>query len=49
MSQNELLKDMRAHRGYDPETVLRNPERYNRAERRAAARVIAEKGKKAVV
>lgn len=47
MSENELIRRMRGHVGYDPKQVLANPEKYNRAERRAAARVLAENAKKA--
>lgn len=45
---DDLMRRMRGHVGYDPKQVLANPERYNRAERRAAARVIAENEKKAI-
>lgn len=45
---DDLMRRMRGHVGYDPKQVLAHPERYNRAERRAAARVLAENGKKAV-
>lgn len=45
---DDLMRRMRGHVGYDPKQVLENPELYNRAERRAAARVLAEKAKKAI-
>lgn len=45
---DELMRRMRGHVGYDPKQVVENPERYNRAERRAAARVLAENAKKAI-
>lgn len=45
---DDLMRRMRGHVGYDPKQVLANPERYNRAERRAAARVMAEQGRKQV-
>lgn len=43
---SELLRNMRAHSGYDPTQVLANPKRYNRTERRIAARVLREQGRK---
>lgn len=45
---DDLLRRMRGHVGYDPKQVLAHPKQYNRAERRAAARVVAENGRKAV-
>ena len=44
---DDLMRRMRGHVGYDPKQVLANPERYNRAERHAAARVLAENERKA--
>lgn len=32
---DDLMRRMRGHVGYDPKQVIANPERYNRAERRA--------------
>ena len=46
--KDDMVRRMRAHVGYDPKYVLANPEKYNRAERRAAARVLAENGRKAI-
>ena len=39
---DDLMRRMRDHVGYDPAQVLAHPERYNRAERRAAQRVLAK-------
>lgn len=39
---SNLLRDMREHRGYDPEYVRANPHLFNRAERRAAEHVLGE-------
>lgn len=47
--EDNLMRRMRGHVGYDPKQVLANPEKYNRAERRAAARVQAENNRKAVI
>lgn len=46
--EDNLMRRMRGHVGYDPKQVVANPRRYNRAERRAAVRVLAEKRKKAI-
>lgn len=40
---NDRLREMREHVGIDPEEVLRHPERYNRADRRLAAKVMRER------
>lgn len=37
------LREMRDHVGIDPDEVLRHPERYNRADRRLAKRVVQER------
>lgn len=42
----DLLRNMRAHSGYDPKRVLQHPKQYNRAERRMAAKVLREGGRK---
>jgi len=42
-----LMRRMREHVGYDPEEVARHPEQYNRAERRAAMRALAEQAARA--
>lgn len=39
---SDLMRRMRDHVGYDPEKIVSGEQPANRAERRAAARVMAE-------
>lgn len=39
---SDLMRRMRDHVGYDPERIVSGEQPANRAERRAAARVVAE-------
>jgi hypothetical protein len=43
---DDLLRRMRDHVGYDPERIVSGEQPANRAERRAAKRVLAEKAAK---
>lgn len=43
MTSRDRLREMRDHVGIDPHDVAQHPDRYNRADRRLAAKIMRER------